>query len=86
MKKLEKIFRAFGNESRMKILKYVSSKKSASVVEIAKQNKLSYKATSKHLGILYQNDILDRGQSGFEMRYYISSTICKEGTILLGLL
>ncbi len=86
MKKLEKIIKAFGNESRLKILKYLKSKKSASVIDIAKTNKLSYKAVSKHLGILYQVDIVDRTQSGYEMRYKISNSLDPRAFAILRLI
>ncbi len=36
---------------------------------------ISYKATSKHLGILYQADVLDRFQRQSEMRYRISASL-----------
>ncbi len=83
MKRLEKLFKAFGNTSRLKILLYLKKHTSGSVVEISKETKCSYKAASKHLGILFREDIVDRDQVVFEMRYKISTSISKEVSTLL---
>ncbi|MDO8620600.1 MAG: metalloregulator ArsR/SmtB family transcription factor [bacterium] len=75
MKNLEKIFKAFGNTSRLKILGYLKKHRSAAVVEIASETKCSYKATSKHLSILYRMDIVDREQVSYEMHYRLSDKL-----------
>ena len=75
MKRLERTFKAFGNMSRLKILQYLKKHASASVTEISKETKCSYKATSKHLSILFREDIVDREQVVYEMRYRISRTL-----------
>jgi DNA-binding transcriptional ArsR family regulator len=72
MKKLEKTIKAFGNVSRLKILQYLKKNKFASVTNIAEGTKCSYKATSKHLAILFQADIVDREQVAYEMHYKLS--------------
>lgn len=86
MKKLETLFKAFGNVSRIKILQYLKKHASASVVEIAKETKCSYKATSKHLGILFRLDVVDREQVVFEMRYRISKTLSLQAAAMLKLI
>lgn len=47
-----KVFKAFGNEGRLKILQLLFDGKERTVSEIAKHIKISLKATSKHLIIL----------------------------------
>lgn len=86
MKKLEKTIKAFGNTSRLKILQYLKKNKIASVIEISKGTKCSYKATSKHLAILFQVDVVDRDQAGYEMHYRISNTLDQAAATLLKLL
>ena len=71
MKKLEKTFKAFGNQRRLKIVKFLLQNPDSSVEKVAEATNCSYKATSKHLGILFQAEILDRKQAGYEMQYRI---------------
>ncbi|MDP3661574.1 MAG: ArsR family transcriptional regulator [bacterium] len=75
MKKLEKIMKAFGNISRLKIVKHLKAHTSASVVDISRNTKCSYKATSKHLSILFRVDVVDRQQSMYEMHYRIADSL-----------
>ena len=72
MKKLEKLFKAFGNASRLKILAYLKAHPASSVEQIAEGTKCSYKATSKHLGILFSVELVDREQAGYEMQYRLA--------------
>lgn len=86
MKNLEKLFKAFGNTSRLKILGYLKKHRFASVVEIASETKCSYKATSKHLSILYRVDIVDREQVSYEMHYRLSDKLDPAVSALLKLI
>ncbi len=72
MKKLEKLFKVFGNVSRLKILAYLRSHPDSSVETIAEAVRCSYKATSKHLGILYGVGLVEREQARYEMLYKLS--------------
>lgn len=72
MKDLEKIMKAFANRRRLAILKYLKKKGEAPVSEIAGEINLSFKATSKHLGILAAADILEKEQRSLMMFYKIS--------------
>ncbi len=72
MKDLEKIMKAFANRRRLAILKYLKKSGEASVSEIAGEINLSFKATSKHLGILAATDILEKEQRSLMMFYKIS--------------
>ena len=73
MKELEKVFKALGNRRRLIILKYLKEKKEAPVGEIAHEIRLSFKATSKHLGILAAADIVDKEQRSAQVFYRLSS-------------
>lgn len=71
MRKMEKILKALANRRRLAILKYLKKNKKAAVTEIAQEIDLSFKATSKHLGVLLAVDILERDQMGSQMFYYL---------------
>ena len=87
MKKLEKTLRAFANASRLKILKYLLSRRDgASVGMIKDASGCSYKAASKHLAILFASDIVDREQSGYAVNYHIADNSRPEIAALLQLL
>jgi len=72
MKELEKILKAFANKRRLNIVKYIKYKREASVGDIAREIKLSFKATSKHLNILFTADILERDQKSLQMFYRLN--------------
>jgi len=75
MNNLEKILKALANRRRLAVLKYIKNNKEAPVAEIAKAIHLSFKSTSRHLGILKAADILERDQRGLQMFYYISKNL-----------
>ena len=70
-KELEKIFKALANRRRIAILKFIKKSGRASVGEIAEAIKLSFKATSKHLMILANADILEKEQISLTMLYSV---------------
>lgn len=72
MKETEKILKALANRRRLAILKFLNSTTKASVGDIAKVIKLSFKATSKHLGILRAADIVEREQVNLCMFYSLN--------------
>lgn len=74
MRKLEKILKALANRRRLAILKYLKENKEAPVAEIADEINLSFKATSKHLGVLSAIDIIEREQRSSQMFYSLSAT------------
>ncbi len=74
MLNLERTLKALANRRRLAILKYLKRKQEASVGEIAGEIKLSFKATSKHLGILTGVDILEHDQRSLQMFYRIVSS------------
>jgi len=77
MKNLERILKALANKRRLEIIK--SLKREAgyelSVGEIAEKIKLSFKATSRHLKILSEADILEKEQISLTMLYSISKDV-----------
>lgn len=70
-KQLEKILKALANRRRIMILKFIKKSGRASVGEIASAIKLSFKATSKHLIILSNADILEKEQISLAMYYFL---------------
>ena len=73
-KELEKNFKALANKRRLMIIKFIRKSGRVSVGEIASAIKLSFKATSKHLMILANADILEKEQVSLTMLYSMSKT------------
>ena len=73
MRDIEKILKALANRRRLAIVKYLKRKKTANVGNIAEHIQLSYKATSKHLAVLYAADIVEKEQRSLKMWYCLSS-------------
>ena len=74
-KNLEKTLKALANQRRIAIVRFVRQKKEASVGDIAEAIKLSFKATSRHLGRLLAADILDKEQRSLQVFYRISNDL-----------
>ena len=74
MKELEKNFKALANKRRLAILKYLKTKKEASVGDIAEKINLSLKSTSRHLGVLAAADILEKEQRSLQVFYRLAAT------------
>jgi len=70
-KELEKVLKAIANSRRVAILKYLKHTGKASVGEIAEKIKLSFKATSKHLIILFNVGIVEKEQISLTMLYFL---------------
>ena len=86
MKELERPLKALANRRRLAILKYLKREKEASVGDIAKAIRLSFKATSKHLGILAAADIVERDQRSLQMFYRLSGSLPAAARHILSLL
>ncbi len=71
MRDLERTLKALANRRRLAILGYLKQKQEATVGEIAGKIKLSFKATSKHLGILTAADIIEHEQRSLQVYYRI---------------
>lgn len=72
MRKLEKTLKALANRRRLAIIKYLKNNREAPVGEIAHEINLSFRSTSKHLGVLTAADILDKEQRSLQMFYCLS--------------
>jgi len=72
---LEKILKSVANRRRLCILALIQARGKASVIEIANGIDLSFKATSKHLGILYSAGILERDQVSLNMYYSLADSL-----------
>ncbi|HEY4517215.1 MAG TPA: metalloregulator ArsR/SmtB family transcription factor [Candidatus Paceibacterota bacterium] len=72
MKELERNLKALANGRRLAILRILSRKKKASVSAIAEAIKLSFKSTSRHLGVLTGAGILEKEQIGLEVMHSLS--------------
>ena len=57
----------------MKILHFLKKEDEAIVGDIAAEIRLSFKATSKHLGILAAADFLEKDQRSLQVFYRITS-------------
>ena len=73
MKELEKTLKALANKRRLAILKYLKKNQPATVGNIANEIDLSFKSTSKHLGILSAADIVEKDQRSLQMFYRIAA-------------
>jgi DNA-binding transcriptional ArsR family regulator len=74
-KETEKILKALANQRRLAILAYLNKSKTASVGDVADKINLSFKATSKHLGILYSVGLVEREQISLTMIYRLATPI-----------
>lgn len=72
---MERVLKALANKRRIMILRYLREKKEAKVGDIAGKIKLSFKATSKHLGVLYSAELVERQQKSLEMYYRLTKTL-----------
>ena len=74
MRGLEKTLKALANRRRLAILAHLKKNRGVSVGEIAREIKASFKATSKHLGVLLGADIVEKDQKGPEVHYRLSDS------------
>lgn len=86
MKKIEKVLKAFANRRRLEILQFIKEREKASVGEIAHKISLSFKSTSKHLGVLFSADLIEREQVGLQIFYSIPSDGQRIVALILNLL
>lgn len=75
VKKFERVLKALANKRRLAIVAYLKKEKEAPVGEIANAINLSFTATSKHLGVLSNADIVEKEQRSLQMWYSLSSAL-----------
>lgn len=66
---LERVLKALANRRRLAIVNLLRKDGEKSVGEVADSIKLSFRATSKHLSILVNADILEKEQRSVQMFY-----------------
>lgn len=86
VQQLEKVLKALANRRRLAILEYLKYREEANVGMIAKHIDLSFKATSRHLRVLFNADILDRTQRSLEQYYRLADVPHAALTPILNLL
>ena len=79
MKDLERVLKALANRRRLAIIKYLKRTGGAPVTNIAEAIDLSFRSTSKHLGVLSAVDILEKEQISLQI-FYRLSPIQKQAT------
>ncbi|OHB09955.1 MAG: hypothetical protein A3G05_01385 [Candidatus Zambryskibacteria bacterium RIFCSPLOWO2_12_FULL_45_14] len=72
-RELERVLKALANRRRLAIIGLLHKEKEKSVGEIADNIKLSFRATSKHLSVLMNADILEREQRSLQMFYSLNN-------------
>jgi len=87
-KELERQFKALANKRRLSILAYLKNKKEkeATVGDIAQAIRLSFKSTSRHLGVLSAANILEKEQRSLEVHYFLAprmSNVARHSVSLL---
>ena len=70
-RELERVLKALENKRRLNIFHLLKERKECSVGEIAEAIKLSFKSTSRHLGVLAGADIVEREQRNLQVFYRI---------------
>lgn len=78
MRRWTQIFKALANINRLKIIKLLSDDQPRHVTEIADELDISLKATSKHLIILQNLDVLDCKGKNNRVFYFLHKDIPKD--------
>ena len=86
MKELEKQLKALANRRRLAILKLLKDKRRLTVGDISDAIKLSFRATSKHLGVLYAAEIVEKEQVSVSVVYRLSNDIPQSAKYIIGVL
>ena len=73
MKRWTQIFKAFANINRVAIIKILTLQERLSVTEIASELDISLKATSKHLIILHNLDVLGSKGKNNKVEYWLNA-------------
>ena len=74
-KEFERVLKALANKRRLAIMRLLKKRKELPVGDIASAIKLSFKATSRHLAVLFAADIVEREQRSVQMFYRIASPL-----------
>ena len=74
-KELERILKSLASKRRIAIVHFLKNTKEATVGTLAEKINLSFKSTSKHLGILFSADIVEKDQKNTQCFYKISTQL-----------
>lgn len=75
IKNLEKMFKALANVRRLEIIDLLNNRKRLSVIDLAGEIDLSYRAVSKHLGVLTKAGIVQPNRAGMNVYYEVIPNI-----------
>jgi len=70
-REFERLLKPLANRRRIGIIRFLKARKEATVSDIADAIKLSFRSTSKHLGLLASAEIVEREQRSLQMFYSI---------------
>ena len=85
-KEVEKQMKALANKRRLAILAYLKKTREASVGDIAGEIRISFWATSKHLGVLYAAGVVEKEQRSSEVFYRFAGGLHPATRAVVGLL
>ena len=83
---MELNLKALANRRRLAIITFVKIKREVTVGEIAEEIKLSFRSTSKHLGILAAAGILEKEQRSAQVHYFLGSNLSEPARRIVTLL
>ena len=75
IRETEKILKALANRRRMAIVAHLRKASRSTPGGISEEIKLSFKATSKHLGVLYAAELVERKQFGLRIDYSLKQPL-----------
>lgn len=77
VRETEKILKALSNRRRLAIVKYLKRVGKSTPGTVSEEIKLSFKATSKHLGVLLAAEVVEREQHGLRIDYSLKEPLHK---------
>jgi len=78
MKRFTVVFRALANINRLKIIKMLAGGRKINVGDIAEELKISFKATSNHLAMLKNLDVLEAEGADGHVFYSVNPQMPKD--------
>jgi DNA-binding transcriptional ArsR family regulator len=78
MKRWTVVFRALANINRLKIIKMLANGRKMSVTDIAEELEISFKATSNHLALLKNLDVLDAHGTAGHVFYVLNRQLPRD--------
>ena len=78
MKRWTVVFRALANANRLKIIQMLSNGEKLHVTDISERLKISFKATSNHLALLKNLDVLEAQGTAGHVFYSLNTRLPKD--------